>query len=60
MIPSDKELIEFYKEQDLIDAKEQHQNEMSRVKRLNHIRKVNQLKYTRLNLDKANSFINSL
>lgn len=60
MIPSDNELIEFYKEQDLIDVKEQHQKEMSRVKRLNHIRKVNQIKYTRLNLDRVNSFLDGI
>lgn len=57
MIPSDKELIEFYKEQDLIDAKEQHQKEMSRVKRLNHIKRMEQLKYTRVSLPTVNDWL---
>ena len=60
MIPSDKELIEFYKEQDLIDAKEQHQKQISRVKRLNHIRRCNQLKNTRQSLGSINAWIRPL
>jgi len=58
MIPSDNELIEFYKEQDLIDAKEQHQKEMGRVKTLNHLKRCEQLKNTRHSLDSINAWIN--
>ena len=57
MIPSDNELIEFYKEQDFIDTKEQHKKEMSIVKRLNHTKRCNQLKNTRHCLDSINAWI---
>ena len=60
MIPSDNELIEFYKEQDSIDAKEQHKKEMIRVKSLNHLKRCEQLKNTRQSLDSVNAWLRPL